>query len=140
FIEINNSGEIMDISFDGTSIIFNNNGQVVYSVIDKSLIDDSLMVQTTQSSINMDLKPKFINNSNLIIINNYPLRKMQISENDGTNLVDILNNTTIDNGYFKFQEDGSSLTLMIEDTSEENILSKNLFKLVLNTSSLPFNL
>ena len=140
FIEINNSGAIMDISFDGTSIIFNNNGQVVYSVIDKSLIDDTLMVQTTQSLINMDLKPKFINNSNLIIINNYPLRKMQISENDGTNLVDILNNTTIDNGYFKFQEDGSSLTLMIEDTSEENILSKNLFKLVLNTSSLPFNL
>lgn len=140
FIKVNEVGDIIDISFDGTSIIFNNNDQIIFTVIDKSLTDESLLLQTSQSLIDVDLKPKFINNSNLIIINNHPLRSMQISDKDGTNIIDILKNTTIDNGYFKFQEDGSSLTLMIEDTSEENLLNKNLFKLVLNTSSLPFNL
>jgi len=140
FIKISDTGEIIDISFDGTSIIFNNNNQVVFTVIEKSLIDLSLSVKTTPSMIDINLKPKYINNSNLVIINNYPLEKIQISENDGSNIIDILNNTTIDNGYYKFQEDGSSLTLMVEDSSEENILNKNLFKLVLNTSSLPFNL
>jgi len=140
FIKISDTGEIINISFDGTSIIFNNNNQVVFTVIEKSLIDLSLSVKSTPSMIDINLKPKYINNSNLVIINNYPLEKIQISENDGSNIIDILNNTTIDNGYYKFQEDGSSLTLMVEDSSEENILNKNLFKLVLNTSSLPFNL
>ncbi|HRP37270.1 MAG TPA: hypothetical protein PLS50_05670, partial [Candidatus Dojkabacteria bacterium] len=140
FIKISDTGEIINISFDGTSIIFNNHNQVVFTVIEKSLIDLSLSVKTTPSMIDINLKPKYINNSNLVIINNYPLEKIQISENDGSNIIDILNNTTIDNGYYKFQKDGSSLTLMVEDASEENILNKNLFKLVLNTSSLPFNL
>lgn len=140
FIKISDTGEIIDISFDGTSIIFNINNQVVFTVIEKSLIDLYLTVKSTPSMIDINLKPKYINNSNLVIINNYPLEKIQISENDGSNIIDILNNTTIDNGYYKFQKDGSSLTLMVEDASEENILNKNLFKLVLNTSSLPFNL
>ena len=140
FIKVSDSGEILDISFDGTSILFNKNNQIVFTVVDKSLIDKSLLVQSTSSMIDVTLKPKFINNSNLVIINNYPLKKMQVSENDGSNIIDILSNTAIDNGYYKFQKDGSSLTLMIEDTSEENVLNRNLFKLVLNTSSLPFNL
>lgn len=140
FVKVIDSGEIIDVSFDGTSTIFNVNGKVTYAVIEKSLIDESLLVNIYPSLIDVELKPKFINNSNLVIINNHPLRTIQVSENDGSNIVNILENTFIDNGYYKFQEDGSSLTLMVEDTSEENVLNKNLFKLVLNTSSLPFNL
>lgn len=140
FTLVNNGGEILDISYDGSSFLFDNNGNVNFVIVEQSLIDDSMLVQSKVSNIDVALKPKFINNSNLVIINNHPLKKMQICENDGTNLIDILSNTTVDNGYYKFQLDGSSLSLMIEDSSVDNILNKNIFKLVLNSSSLPFNL
>lgn len=130
---------LIDFSFDGSSAIFNNNGQTIFVATENQTITQELEVKVVQAPFEIEANPRFINNSNLVVASNKSISKLQICENDGSNIVDIIDNQSIDNGFYFFQEGGSSLVALLEDNTADNILSRNLFKLSLNPSSLPFD-
>jgi len=137
---LHENSKLVDFSFDGSTSIFNANDQIVAVRVEKLINSKDIIVTATPTDINPSYHPHFIYNSNLIVFNNEQELKLQVSENDGSNIVSIIKNTDIINGYFVFQKSGSSVVVMIEDKNEENILNTNLFKLNFGGGILPFNL
>lgn len=137
---LHSNSEIIDFSFDGSTAIFNENGQIVTVTIEKLAISKEIVIKPSLTMINPAYDPHFINNSNLIVFNNQTESKLQVSENDGSNIISIVENTDIINGYYAFQKSGSSVVVLIEDENDENILNTNLFKLNFGGGVLPFNL
>jgi len=137
---LHSNSNLIDFSFDGSTSIFNENGQIVTARVEKLISPKDIVISATPTEIDPANHPHFIYNSNLIVFNNQQELKLQVSENDGSNIVSIVENTDIINGYYVFQKSGSSVVFLIEDESDENILSTNLFKLNFGSGSLPFNL
>lgn len=137
---IHRGSRVMDFSSDGTAAIFEENGKILTAAIEKILSTKDIEVKITSTEINPTHNPHFINNSNLVVFNNEDLSKLQVSENDGSNIVNIIQNTSVVNGYYVFQRSGASVVVLITDASDDNVLNTNLFKLNFGGGILPFEL
>lgn len=132
--------ELLEMSFNGRTILFDSNGEISTVTIDKIIADNKVSSKINPLNISKDITPRFINNANLIAYNNKPVGKLQVSEDDGSNIIDVLDNSQIINGYFHFQKSGTSLVALLEEDNEGNVLKNNLYKLSLNKGGLPFQL
>jgi len=130
----------IEMSFNGRTILFLKDEKLVTTSIDKIIAEDQISIKTNPLLIDPTHDPKFINNSNLLVFNNKLQGKLQVAEDDGTNIVDVLDNSEIVNGYFHFQKSGISLVVLLNNGDNENILKHNLYKLSLNQEGFPFKL
>lgn len=130
----------LDMSFNGRTILFLKDDKLITITIDKIIGDNQPIIKTNYLLIDPTLNPSFINNSSLLVFNNKLEGKLQVSEDDGTNIVDILDNLEIVNGYFHFQKSGISLVVLLSNGDNDNVLKQNLYKLSLNQGTSPFKL
>lgn len=130
----------IDMSFNGRTVLFSNDTKLITITIDKIIAQDQLAIKTNSLPIDPTYEPRFINNSNLLVFNNKLEGKLQVAEDDGTNVVDVLDNSEIVNGYFHFQKSGISLVVLLSNGDSENVLKQNLYKLSLNQGDFPFKL
>lgn len=130
----------LEMSFNGRTILFNKDDKLLTTTIEKIIAQDQITIKTNTLHIDPKHDPRFINDSNLIVFNNKLEGKLQVSEDDGTNIVDVLDNSEVVNGYFHFQKSGISLVVLLSNGDDENILKHNLYKLSLNQEGFPFKL
>lgn len=132
--------KLMDFSFDGTSAIFSKDSTIYAMSADRILAEDDIAVSVKSTKLLIDHNPRFINTTNLLVFNNQESSELQVSDNDGKNTVTVLKNKNIDNGYYAFQPEGTSVTVLLQNDLPNNKLQRNLYKAILLNNSLPFNL
>ncbi len=137
---VHKGSKLIDFSSDGSSAIFSAEEKIITAIIEKIVPEKELAIKVNTTQIDPSYNPHFINNSNLIVFNIEAQSMLQVSENDGSNIVNIVENTSVINGYYTFQRSGSSVVVLITDSAEENVLNTNLFKLNFGGGILPFEL
>lgn len=137
---IGQNSTILDFSSDGTRIILNENSSIITITVDKIVTSKDITLNSYSTTLDYKNNPHFINNSNLIAFNNTEASSLQVSEDDGSNIITILGDSHVLDDYYAFQRSGSSVVVLVEDKAEDNILSTNLFKLNFKGGTLPFSL